>query len=178
MTKEELKEMIDATINENGTRNITGKTLNLALNAIVDALGSGSGEMVYFLHENINIGRILDMEGCPYSVEDLMYMQEHNKQVYAKLADSFRNNKEIFTITLDTSFRSIDHREVLAIKSLVKVNKLECFIANSSPSNYDTNPLDFYNSDDVAVFVQLDGYDNYQWFLPEGLFVDATPGEA
>lgn len=43
MTKEELKEMIDSTINENGSRNITGKSLNLALNEIVDSMGSGSG---------------------------------------------------------------------------------------------------------------------------------------
>lgn len=43
MTKEELIEMIDATINENGSRNITGKTLNLALTEIVNAMGTGSG---------------------------------------------------------------------------------------------------------------------------------------
>lgn len=43
MTKEELIEMIDATINENGSRNITGKALNLALTEIVNAMGSGSG---------------------------------------------------------------------------------------------------------------------------------------
>lgn len=43
MTKEELIEMIDATINENGSRNITGKALNLALTEIVNAMGTGSG---------------------------------------------------------------------------------------------------------------------------------------
>lgn len=43
MTKEELIEMIDATINENGSRGITGKALNLALTEIVNAMGSGSG---------------------------------------------------------------------------------------------------------------------------------------
>jgi hypothetical protein len=42
MTKEELKVMIDETINSNGVRNITGKALNLALNAIVDSMGTGS----------------------------------------------------------------------------------------------------------------------------------------
>jgi hypothetical protein len=45
MTKEEIKEMIDSTINENGERNITGKALNLALNAIVDAMGGGNGAL-------------------------------------------------------------------------------------------------------------------------------------
>lgn len=43
MTKEELIEMINATINENGSRSITGKALNLALTEIVNAMGSGSG---------------------------------------------------------------------------------------------------------------------------------------
>lgn len=42
MTKEELKVMIDETINSNGVRNITGKALNLALSAIVDSMGTGS----------------------------------------------------------------------------------------------------------------------------------------
>ena len=48
MTKEELIEMIDTTINENGSRNITGKALNLALTEIVNAMGTGSGGAVTF----------------------------------------------------------------------------------------------------------------------------------
>lgn len=42
MTKEELKVMIDETINTNGARHITGKALNLALSAIVDSMGQRS----------------------------------------------------------------------------------------------------------------------------------------
>ena len=44
MTREELKEMVDATINGNGTRNITGDALNLALNAIIDSMGEQKPE--------------------------------------------------------------------------------------------------------------------------------------
>lgn len=44
MTKEELKVMIDETINTNGARHITGKSLNLALNAIVESMGQRSDE--------------------------------------------------------------------------------------------------------------------------------------
>lgn len=44
MTKEELKVMIDETINTNGARHITGKALNLALSAIVDSMGQRSEE--------------------------------------------------------------------------------------------------------------------------------------
>ena len=50
MTIEELKDLIDSTINENGTKAITGKALNLALNEITNAVaeaattgGSGGG---------------------------------------------------------------------------------------------------------------------------------------
>lgn len=46
MTKDELKSMIDSTIATNGKGEITGEALNLALKAIVDAMGSGSTEVV------------------------------------------------------------------------------------------------------------------------------------
>lgn len=39
MTKEELKVMIDNTINSNGKRSITGKSLNLALTEIINCIG-------------------------------------------------------------------------------------------------------------------------------------------
>ena len=43
MKKEELIEMINSTINTNGSGTITGESLNLALNAIVEAMGTGGG---------------------------------------------------------------------------------------------------------------------------------------
>lgn len=43
MKKEELIEMINSTINTNGSGTITGEALNLALNAIVETMGTGSG---------------------------------------------------------------------------------------------------------------------------------------
>ena len=43
MAKEELIEMINSTINTNGSGTITGESLNLALNAIVETMGTGSG---------------------------------------------------------------------------------------------------------------------------------------
>lgn len=47
MEKEELIEMINSTINTNGSGTITGEALNLALNAIVEAMGTGSGGAVW-----------------------------------------------------------------------------------------------------------------------------------
>lgn len=43
MEKEELINMINSTINTNGSGTITGEALNLALNAIVETMGTGSG---------------------------------------------------------------------------------------------------------------------------------------
>jgi hypothetical protein len=43
MTKDELLLMVNSTINTNGKRQITGKDLNLALNAIVDSMGTSTG---------------------------------------------------------------------------------------------------------------------------------------
>lgn len=42
MTIEELKDLIDSTINENGTKAITGKALNLALNEIINAVAEAA----------------------------------------------------------------------------------------------------------------------------------------
>lgn len=47
MEKEELIEMINSTINTNGSGTITGEALNLALNAIVEAMGTGTGGAVW-----------------------------------------------------------------------------------------------------------------------------------
>ena len=42
MTIEELKDLIDSTINENGSKAITGKALNLALNEITNAVAEAA----------------------------------------------------------------------------------------------------------------------------------------
>lgn len=42
MTIEEIKDLIDNTINENGTKAITGQALNLALNEIVNAVAEAA----------------------------------------------------------------------------------------------------------------------------------------
>ena len=42
MTIEELKNLIDSTINENGTKAITGQALNLALNEITNAVAEAA----------------------------------------------------------------------------------------------------------------------------------------
>ena len=64
MTIEELKDLIDSTINENGTKAITGKALNLALNeitnAVAEAATTGGGGGVKRLYVNISGGTLTD----------------------------------------------------------------------------------------------------------------------
>lgn len=66
MTIEELKDLIDSTINENGTKAITGKALNLALNEIVNAVAeaatTGGGGGVKRLYADISGGSVTDPE--------------------------------------------------------------------------------------------------------------------
>ena len=66
MTIEELKDLIDSTINENGTKAITGKALNLALNeitnAVAEAATTGGGGGVKRLYADANGGSITDPE--------------------------------------------------------------------------------------------------------------------
>ena len=62
MTIEELKDLIDSTINENGTKAITGKALNLALNeitnAVAEAATTGGGGGVKRLYVDLSGGTL------------------------------------------------------------------------------------------------------------------------
>ena len=64
MTIEELKDLIDSTINENGTKAITGKALNLALNEIVNAVAEAAttGGGVKRLYIDVSGGSVTDPE--------------------------------------------------------------------------------------------------------------------
>ncbi len=65
MTIEELKDLIDSTINENGTKAITGQALNLALNEIVNAVAEAAttgGGGVKRLYVDASGGSITDPE--------------------------------------------------------------------------------------------------------------------
>ena len=65
MTIEELKDLIDSTINENGTKAITGQALNLALNEIVNAVAEAAttgGGGVKRLYVDMNGEALTDPE--------------------------------------------------------------------------------------------------------------------
>ena len=67
MTIEEIKDLINNTINENGTKAITGQALNLALNEITNAVAEaattgGGGGGVKRLYVDISGGTLTDPE--------------------------------------------------------------------------------------------------------------------
>ena len=86
MTIEELKDLIDSTINENGTKAITGKALNLALNEITNAVAEaattgGGGGGVKRLY--------VDLAG---SVTDPVQLAS-NAALYTEIVTALTNNE-------------------------------------------------------------------------------------
>ena len=100
MTFEEIKDMINSTITENGQRHITGKSINLAfietLTAIEEFLennkpkGGAASEIVYF--PDMTTGE-MDPEH-----------QAHNLEVYNKFKTAFEEGKPLPLLSLDLSF--------------------------------------------------------------------------
>lgn len=87
MTIEELKNMIDSTINENGTKAITGKALNLALNEITNAVAEaattgGGGGGVKRLYVDMSGGTLTDPEQLA-----------SNAALYTEIVTALTNNE-------------------------------------------------------------------------------------
>ena len=85
MTIEELKDLIDSTINENGTKAITGKALNLALNEIANAVAEAAttgGGGVKRLYGDINGGSITAPEQLA-----------SNAALYTEIVTALTNNE-------------------------------------------------------------------------------------
>ena len=86
MTIEELKDLIDSTINENGTKAITGKALNLALNeitnAVAEAATTGGGGGVKRLYIDANGSTLTDPEQLA-----------SNAALYTEIVTALTNNE-------------------------------------------------------------------------------------
>ena len=85
MTIEELKDLIDSTINENGTKAITGKALNLALNEITNAVAEAAttgGGGVKRLYADISGGTLTDPEQLA-----------SNAALYTEIVTALTNNE-------------------------------------------------------------------------------------
>ena len=86
MTIEELKDLIDSTINENGTKAITGKALNLALNeitnAVAEAATTGGGGGVKRLYIDASGGSVTAPEQLA-----------SNAALYTEIVTALTNNE-------------------------------------------------------------------------------------
>lgn len=105
MKQEELIEMIDATINDNGQKGITGKALNLALKEIVNSAGNGGGGglMLHYL-PRYEIEQILGNPEFPYQ-DKLNECVAHNKEIFKTIIDCNNNHTPVpGPIYFDTTF--------------------------------------------------------------------------
>ena len=86
MTIAELKDLIDSTINENGTKAITGKALNLALNeitnAVAEAATTGGGGGVKRLY--------VDVSGSPITNPEQL---ASNAALYTEIVTALTNDE-------------------------------------------------------------------------------------
>lgn len=85
MEKEELVEMINSTINTNGSGAITGEALNLALQAIVETMGTGSGSGAEKLQGYL--------DGSAWQQTD--DEKALNAQLYTKIVSAIGNDQPI-----------------------------------------------------------------------------------
>lgn len=100
MTFEEIREMVNATINENGKREITGKAINLALletlAAIEEFLANnkpeGAASETFFL-PNMSTGELKPER------------QAHNAEVYNKFKAAFESGKPLPLLSVDYAFQ-------------------------------------------------------------------------
>lgn len=175
MTKEELKEMIDATIVGNGKQEITGSALNLALNAIVDSAGGGL-DTVYYIVE--------DMSGAsPISTigEIIPTQLENNKQVYEKLSNLFTNTLTSTPVTLDLSvYNSLSAGEYAGINVPASIAMFK-IPEEMEGSTLSSNPFDVYNPGQIAIQIygtqQVPMYEEFSfWLTPDGICVPMNSG--
>lgn len=98
MTFEEIREMVNATITENGQRQITGKALNLALIEMLTAVeeflannaDGGAASEIFFL-PNANTGELTPER------------KAHNAEVYNKLKSAFEEGKPLPLLSADAA---------------------------------------------------------------------------
>ena len=113
MTFEEIREMVNSTITENGQRQITGKALNLALTETLSAIeevieevlannkpeGGAASEIVYL--PDITSGE-MDPEH-----------QAHNLEIYNKFKAAFESGEPLPLLSIDLAFMFAQTEEQL-----------------------------------------------------------------
>lgn len=168
MTKEELKEMIDATIVGNGKQEITGQALNLALNTIADSIGSGINTVYYIIEDML-------YDDSPGFQEKMRTQLENNKQIYEKLSNLFESTATAAPITLDLSVFNVWDGDPIGVNipaSIAMIKVSEVAPQSMSSSNF----FDVYESGQIAINIfgqqQIPFQSDYSfWLTPNGMCI-------
>jgi hypothetical protein len=157
MTFEELKEMIDSTINENGCGTITGKALNLALNEILNGVqqyveenkpeGGAASEIIYL--PDMNTG-----ETDPAD-------QAHNLEVYNKFKDAFEKGEPLPMLSMDLAILFAQMEQQLGAPANVS-GYSPCMMVAFVPAD---SPLADQSGDGVVFMSLIDGGNPIQGVL-------------
>lgn len=92
MEIDELKELIDSTINENGERAITGKALNLCMNELVQYVATNKPQVAERLYVNLS--------GEALTEEQLA----SNAALYAEIKAAFENDELVPTVVYQGTY--------------------------------------------------------------------------
>lgn len=127
MTFEEIKEMLDSTINENGQRQITGKALNLALNEMLTAMQEfkpeGTGAELVYLPSGV-------------TGEMSAEQQAHNVEVYAKFKTAYEESKPMPALLVDANLLMEEYEaqfEAPAMASGYLGSSMVIYVSEESP---------------------------------------------
>lgn len=116
LSKTELLEMIESTITANGAKEITGASLNAALTAIVEAMGtgnSGGGASTEQVYTDFSDGTGLTEE-----------QKVANAAVYAKAKAAYEQGSAIPLITIDMTLLYSGILETTNLKYIVLANQV------------------------------------------------------
>lgn len=116
MTINEIKDLINSTITENGTKSITGKTLNLALNELVSAVEEASanaGSRSERLYAN------MDMSSGQITVTE--EQKALNAALYEKLKTAFETDELIPNVEFQVYIEAEGTAEGQAFPSFLMV---------------------------------------------------------
>ena len=116
MTIEEIKDLINSTITENGTKSITGKTLNLALNELASAVEEASanaGSRSERLYANVD----------PSSRQITVTEEQKalNAALYEKLKTAFETDELIPNVGFQSYAEAEGNAYGMAIPSFILV---------------------------------------------------------
>jgi hypothetical protein len=156
MTFEELKDMINSTITENGSRHITGKALNLALLEMITAMEENkpeegaASEIVYF--PDMNTGEMDPAD------------QAHNLEVYNKFKTAFEEGKPLPLLSIDATFMFAQMEAQLG-QPIKAAGYSPCTMVIFVPSD---SPLAAQMGDGVMITFSADGQDTAGMIQPDG----------